>query len=243
MDNIKVGDIFGDLKIIEILPPYINKDKKIKIEKYKCLCSCGNVLVIQRDNLFKRKNKNCGHCGLVYSGSGRKYYNKYDLSGEFGIGYTSKKEEFYFDLEDYDKIKDYCWTYNNNGYLYAHDINNHKKQLFLHRLVMNVVDEDFRSVKIDHIDCPGKSCLKKDNRKTNLRIVTTSQNSMNMNLKSNNTSGYTGVYELRGKWYACITVNGKTIRSKTFDCKDDAVLERKNLEKIYFNNFNYNGGK
>ena len=66
---------------------------------------------------------------------------------------------------------------------------------------------------------------------------------MNMNLKSNNTSGYTGVYELRGKWYACITINGKTIRSKTFDCKDDAISERKNLEKIYFSNFNYNGGK
>ena len=37
-----------------------------------------------------------------------KKYNTYDLSGEYGIGYTSKGEEFYFDLDDYDKIKDYC---------------------------------------------------------------------------------------------------------------------------------------
>lgn len=31
--------------------------------------------------------------------------NTYDLSGEYGIGYTTKGEEFWFDLEDYDKIK------------------------------------------------------------------------------------------------------------------------------------------
>lgn len=33
-----------------------------------------------------------------------KIFNKYDLSGEYGIGYTSKGEEFYFDLEDYKKM-------------------------------------------------------------------------------------------------------------------------------------------
>ena len=36
--------------------------------------------------------------------------NKYDLSGEYGIGWTHNTEhEFYFDLEDYDIIKYYCW--------------------------------------------------------------------------------------------------------------------------------------
>ena len=37
--------------------------------------------------------------------------NVYDLSGEYGIGYTLKGEPFWFDLEDYDLIKDYCWHY------------------------------------------------------------------------------------------------------------------------------------
>lgn len=31
--------------------------------------------------------------------------NTYDLTGEYGIGYTSSGDEFWFDLEDYDKIK------------------------------------------------------------------------------------------------------------------------------------------
>ena len=37
-----------------------------------------------------------------------KKYNRYDLSGEYGIGWTTNTNHvFYFDLEDYEKIKDY----------------------------------------------------------------------------------------------------------------------------------------
>jgi len=35
--------------------------------------------------------------------------NSYDLSGDFGIGKDSKDREFYFDLEDYDLIKEFTW--------------------------------------------------------------------------------------------------------------------------------------
>jgi hypothetical protein len=39
-----------------------------------------------------------------------KKFNQYDLSGSYGIGYCSNTNNpFYFDLEDYDLIKDYCW--------------------------------------------------------------------------------------------------------------------------------------
>lgn len=41
-------------------------------------------------------------------GKKNKRYNRYDLTGEYGIGYTNQGVEFYFDLEDYDKIKEYC---------------------------------------------------------------------------------------------------------------------------------------
>ena len=36
--------------------------------------------------------------------------NVYDLTGDFGVGYTlNTNEEFYFDLENYNLIKDYGW--------------------------------------------------------------------------------------------------------------------------------------
>ncbi|WP_368488451.1 hypothetical protein [Clostridium sp. BJN0013] len=37
-------------------------------------------------------------------------YNTYDLTGEYGIGYDAKGNIFYFDLEDYDRIKDFYWA-------------------------------------------------------------------------------------------------------------------------------------
>ena len=47
--------------------------------------------------------------------NGNNKYNKYDLSGCFGIGYASNNDDlFYFDLEDYNKIKNTCW-YSKNG--------------------------------------------------------------------------------------------------------------------------------
>ena len=33
----------------------------------------------------------------------------YDLTGDYGIGYTKEGDEFWFDKEDYEKIKKYIW--------------------------------------------------------------------------------------------------------------------------------------
>ena len=59
----------------------------------------------------------------------KRKYNRYDLeSQEYGIGWTSNtNEEFWFDKEDYDKIKNYCWNYHKNkhgGYIEANDLEN-----------------------------------------------------------------------------------------------------------------------
>lgn len=124
-------------------------------------------------------------CGCLHSEISSKVnrrYNAYDLSGEYGIGYTNTGKVFYFDLEDYDKIKDYCWTENGNGY-----IRNIVNDIYLHRLIMEVDDD----CEIDHIH--GND-TRNDNRKSNLRIVTRSQNKMNVGIRENNHSGMTGVF-------------------------------------------------
>lgn len=95
-------------------------------------------------------------------------YNRYDLSGEYGIGWTNKDEEFYFDLEDYDKIKDYCW-YFDNRYLKARDIKGSYsgKRVRMHRLVTNCPDD---------LEPNHKNRNTLDNRKENLEIVTHQEN-------------------------------------------------------------------
>ena len=117
-------------------------------------------------------------------GKQNKKYNTYDLSGEYGIGYTTKGEEFYFDLDDYNKIKDYCWCLNKSGYLVARDCKN-KCVICIHVLIMNPE----KGKVIDH-----KNHNKKDNRKKNLRVCFQLNNTYNSALREDNSSGAKGVY-------------------------------------------------
>lgn len=79
----------------------------------------------------------------------------------YGIGYDSKENEFYFDLDDYNVIKDIYWSKNQNGYFRGCS---NGKEIALHRIIMGVEDE---KLYVDHINHE-----RADNRKNNLRIVT-----------------------------------------------------------------------
>lgn len=155
------------------------------------------------------------------------YINKYDLSGDYGIGYTSKGEEFYFDLEDYEKIKSYNWYIDSKGYVMK---SNPSKRM--HRLIMGNPD---RNISIDHI-----YHNKRDNRKSRLRIVSNSQNQMNRSTPSQNTSGHRGIsfHKNKQKWISQIGLNGKLIYLGIFDDINDAIHVRRQAEKKYFGEYN-----
>lgn len=151
-----------------------------------------------------------------------KKYNTYDLSGEYGIGYTSKGEEFYFDLEDYDKIKDYCWCINKGEYCCARDCET-KNVVYMHRLILGECEQ------VDHINH-----RKYDNRKQNIRSVNPTQNAMNK-------TGVVGVYydNTKQKWKAKIQLYHKVINLGSFDCFEEALTARKNGEEKYYCEYSY----
>ena len=166
-----------------------------------------------------------------------RYQNQYDLSGDFGIGYTRKGEPFWFDLSDYDRIKDVCWSYTNRGYLGGR-IRGSKKFVLFHRYIF---DEIPKGKQVDHIVHPKDPEKKYDNRRSNLRFVSPSQNAHNHVKFSHNTSGVNGVQwdSSLNKWRANIWVNNKKIYlgvSKNFE---EAVKIRKRGEKKYFGSFAY----
>lgn len=172
----------------------------------------------------------------------RRQENKYDLKSEdYGIGYASNtdkydKNYFYFDLEDYNKIKNYCWFFDSNGYLTAY-LNN--TTIKLHRLIMNL-DNDNNN-EVDHIH--GEK-TRNDNRKSNLRIATKQQNLMNKKIYKNNTSGYTGVrLNKNNRWDASITINKNTIYLGSFNTKEDAAKARKEAEEKYFGEWSYDNSQ
>jgi hypothetical protein len=85
---------------------------------------------------------------------------------------------------------------------------------YLHRLIVG----DPKGLQVDH-----KNGDKLDNRRSNLRPCTPTQNSQNRRRRIDNKSGVTGVYFRKNKrgpckrrWRALIRVNKKTFASRYF---------------------------
>ena len=133
------------------------------------------------------------------------------------------------DLEDIDKIKDYKWRVNDQGYALT-DIKGSTKKIRLHRLIMNCPEDKV----VDHIN---HNTL--DNRKSNLRICTLQQNNKNQKKKTNNKSGVIGVSwdNSRGKWCAQIMHNHKHIHLGRFDTIEEAIEARKQAEITYYGEY------
>jgi len=93
-----------------------------------------------------------------------------------------------------------------------------------HRLAWLYMTGEWPDGEIDHINH-----IRNDNRWDNLRCVTAKENRKNQSIRSDNTSGVTGVYwhKRRGKWRSIITVDGNQIHLGWYKDKSDAVAARK----------------
>lgn len=203
---------------------------------WKCICDCGNYKEASTRELRSGHIQSCGCLKeerLINYNRTKKKYNTYNLSGEYGIGYTSKGEEFYFDLEDYDKIKDYCWMINNKGYVSCTKRENKiARHILMHKIIMN-------SPNNEDIDHKNGINSRNDNRKSNLRKCTHQMNMCNYSKPKNNTSGVTGVSwdNTHSVWKSYITYKNKRINLGSFHDFYDAVKTRLLAEKKYFGDY------
>lgn len=234
-----IGQRFGRLTVVRRVENHIFPSGRQK-SKWLCKCDCGNEVIVIGSNLTKKNGtKSCGcYAQECMHKSKNKKYNTYDLTGKYGIGYTTNGEEFYFDLEDYDLIKDYCWHVNNEGYIRAYSPTL-SKIVSMHRIITEL---DETLYEVDH---KNGELTRNDNRKCNLRIATRSQNNMNKTKQSNNTSGVTGVgwHKASNKWAAYIIVNKQQIHLGLFNKFEDAVKARKEAEDKYFGEWSYDNSK
>ena len=224
------GKKYGKLTVVRRAPDKIQANGRHRV-MWECICECGKQTIVYGDNLKKGTTQSCGCYADDIRKIAKKKYNDYDISGEYGIGWTTNTgHEFYFDLEDFDKIKNYCWREMKTHYIATHD---KKYCLYLHRLVTNAGNNNFI---VDHINHNIY-----DNRKKNLRICTQSNNMMNGTKKISNTSGVTGDWwsNHSNKWIAEITVNQKKIYLGSFNDIEEAASARKQAEDIYFGNYSY----
>lgn len=123
----------------------------------------------------------------------------------------------------YEKVNQYTW-YMAARYA-ARQVKTDKgwRVQFMHRLIMNTP----AGFDTDHINE-----ITTDNRCSNLRIATRSQNKHNAGLYKNNTSGYKGVSKRpNGSFVATIYIEGKSKYLGFFWNYNHAVNARKMAEK------------
>lgn len=122
------------------------------------------------------------------------------------------------DKEDLNRVLERRWSLEfSKGYVSSR-LNG--QTVKLHNFILN-------KKPLDHINQN-----KLDNRKSNLRETTFSQNSHNRPLFRNNTSGFKGVMKIVGnKWKASIRIRGK-LYGKICTTKKQAIIQRKEWEKL-----------
>ena len=108
------GIIDSRLTVIKRVEDHVQPNGKC-IPQYLCKCNCGSGKDIISTS-HRIKNGIIKSCGCLRKevvaemGKSNKKYNDYDYSREYGVGYCHNTgNEFYFDWEDFELIKDYCW--------------------------------------------------------------------------------------------------------------------------------------
>ena len=230
-----VGQKFSRLTVIRQVEDYISKAGR-HYAKRECQCGCGSdPIFVTTSNLTQKHVQSCGCLNREIASISHKKYNSYKLNledeyGLYGIGYcTNTGNEFYFDMSDYERIKNGNWIeyMSSNGYhaLQSWDVES-KKIVRMHWILVG-----------KHYDHADRNPL--NNRRYNLRKATFIENSQNQSKSILNTSGFIGVHWMvaKSKWVSYITINKKRKHLGLFANKQDAIRTRLQAEVKYFKEF------
>lgn len=121
------------------------------------------------------------------------------------------------DNEDFDYLNKFRWCAHKRGRAFYAESTINGVRVIMHNVIMNPP----KGMLIDHIFHNGL-----DNRKSQLRLATKSQNNANRTSRKNSSSKYLGVaFEKdRNKWTARIRKNGQGYRLGSFLKETDAAL-------------------
>lgn len=244
-----VGRVFGRLTVLEQAEDYIDSHGE-HYAQWLCECSCSehnNIIVrgtdlkrndkkaikscgcLQKEDVIKTGNENakpmCENPDLKLNLFDEEHNEFYGTCTAYNTG-----ELYYFSMDFYDKLKDTC----------PHIQIDHKGRS---RLIVydkskkrNVALLAFLGLRgWDHVNFENTL----DNRKSNLRPATPSEQGRNKCLPKNNTSGVKGVGwdKQHQKWSAYIVIDGRIVRLGLFEDKTDAIKTRLKAELQYFGEF------
>lgn len=186
----RIGDVYG-IWTITSGPFRVNQTTL-----YECQCSkCQKYSLLKLSNIKRSKGRNCKNCTPDY---------KFVISGGVAVGTLPDGTTFVVDEEDVQRVMQHRWYYNiSTGYIATITSENH--QVKLHRFILGLKPTD--EVVVDHANR-----IKTDCRKSNIRIASVAQNTLNKTLRKDNQTGYMGVGVLSDRMFkASIQIAGKGI--------------------------------
>lgn len=137
------------------------------------------------------------------------------VDGDTAFVSLGRELEAMIDLSDVPLVSDVRWTAQIGkwGHAYAATSQN-GRAILMHRLLLKAA----KGVQVDHADGDGLN-----NRRSNIRLATSSQNMANRVADRRNKLGIKGVRLEYGRYRACISPNGKTIRLGAYDTPAEAA--------------------
>ena len=166
-------------------------------------------------------------------------------------GKPSNRGKFFALVDDelYNELSKFNWSISKNGYAQRRvKIGDKVSTVLMHRQIMELTFGD--SICVDHIN--GNRL---DNRKSNLRICSRTENNHNMRISKRNKSGAKGVFHLtieyetkkgisrKDYWRASIMVDRKNIFLGTFSYNPNGLERAKkaynDAAKKYYGEFAY----
>lgn len=226
-----VGKKFGRLTVVkEVEHKKVGNRYK---RQFSCDCDCGNKgILIIGESLRSGITTSCGCVYRETRGTMTKSYNEYDLDTyTYGVGYCQNGNKFFFDKEDYDKIKNYCWNYDGR-YVQAHSLDGDKYStaiIRLHRVILDICDRE--DINVDHINGVGYDC-----RKSNLRRATDEENARNTTRHYATIENPTGIYKSGEKYKVYILYD----TFGNFNTFEEAFDFRKEKERELYGEFQWN---
>lgn len=125
------------------------------------------------------------------------------------------------DDEDFEWLNSYTWyaafQYSNGKY-FAESHTCGKAKCLSTRKMHRIITNAPHGMEVDHIN--GNSL---DNRKSNLRVCSKSENMMNRDAPAHNKCGYKGVHRNGKRWRARIIVSGTIIELGYHDSPEEAA--------------------
>lgn len=215
--SIKPGDRFNMLTVKEILPSRIMRSGGKKAMAL-VICDCGTEKVCQVGNLKSGVSSNCGCIRKV----GLRERNRippqiWITDGEDAYIFIGEKKVL-ISKGDTPLVSKYRWYVDKDNFVKSGAVI-YEGYSSIHRLLAGLIKEN--NLTVDHINHN-----RLDNRRSNIRAATPSENSCNIRKRSNSKALYKGVYSVEGsgKYYAQITVRGKCHRLGSFKNPEDAAI-------------------